>query len=75
MTPEGLHQYRQAHQYLAPGCLCPLFEPISSRPAFTEAAIYITRVEPYKSEYVAGCAKSRCGYLGQYLFSQASLTE
>ena len=74
VTPEGLRQYREAHQYLGPGCLCPLFEQISNGLAFTEAAIYITTVEPYKGEYVAGCAKSRCGYLGQSPFSQTSLT-
>ena len=73
VTPEGLHLYRRAHQYLGPGCLCPLFEQISNRPAFTEAAIYVTRVEPYKGEYVAGCAKGRCGYLGRSPFPQTSL--
>jgi hypothetical protein len=73
VTPEALRQYREVHQYLGPGCLCPLFEQISNGLAFTEAAIYITTVEPYKGEYVAGCAKSRCGYLGQSPFSQTSL--
>jgi hypothetical protein len=67
--PEGLRQYWEAHQYLGPGCLCPLFEQIGKRPEFTEAAIYVTKVEPYKGEYVAGCAKSHCGYLGQSSFS------
>jgi hypothetical protein len=70
VTPEGLRQYREAHQYLGPGCLCPLFERVGNRPAFTEAAIYITAVEPYKGEYVAGCAKSHCGYMGRSPFSQ-----
>ena len=74
VTPEGLRQYREAHQYLGPGCLCPLFERVGNRPAFTEAAIYITAVEPYKGEYVAGCAKSRCGYMGRSPFSQTPLT-
>jgi hypothetical protein len=70
VTPEGLCQYREANQYLGPGCLCPLFEWISNGLAFTEAAIYVTAAEPYKGEYVAGCAKSRCGYLGKSPSSQ-----
>jgi hypothetical protein len=74
VMPEGLRQYHKAHRYLGPGCLCPLFQQISNGLAFTEAAIYITKVEPYKGEYVAGCAKSCCGYLGQSPFSLTSLT-
>ena len=69
VMPEGLHQYR----YLGPRCLCPLFQQISNGLAFTEAVIYITKVEPYKGKYVTGCAKSRCGYLGQSPFSPTSL--
>jgi hypothetical protein len=67
--PEDLRQYREVHQYLGPGCLCPLIEQMGNRPIFTEAAIYIAKVEPYKGEYVAGCAKSHCGYLGKSPFS------
>ena len=67
--PEGLRRHRELHQYLGPGCLCALFEQIGDWLVFTEAAIYITKVEPYKGEYIAGCAKSHCGYLGRSLFS------
>jgi hypothetical protein len=31
---------------------------------FTEAAIYVPVFGRYTGEYVAECAKSRCGYLG-----------
>ena len=67
--PKDLHQYCEVHQYLGPGCLCPLIEQTGNRPIFTEAAIYTTKVEPYKGKYVAGCAKSCCGYLGKSPFS------
>jgi hypothetical protein len=67
--PEDLRQYCEVHQYLGPGCLCPLIEQTGNRPIFTEAAIYTAKVEPYKGEYVAGCAKSHCGYLGKSPFS------
>jgi hypothetical protein len=68
IPPSGLRHYRATHQYLGPGCLCPLLEPLSQEPAFTEAAIYLTTNGRYQGEYVAECAKSRCGYLGQSRF-------
>jgi hypothetical protein len=69
VPPAELRQYREAHQYLGPGCLCPLLEPLSEKQGFREAAIYITMLGCYQGEYVAECAKSRCGYLGRSLFS------
>ena len=65
MPPSELCQYWSAHQYQGPGCLCPLLAPLSQKRVFTEAAIYLTILGLYKGEYVAQCAKSRCGYLGQ----------
>jgi hypothetical protein len=38
--------------------------PLSEESQFTEAAIYIPIFGCYTGEYVAECAKSRCGYLG-----------
>jgi hypothetical protein len=68
VEPSELRNYRDTHQYCGPGCLCPLFEPLSRQPVFTEAAIYLTTIGRYKGEYVAECAKARCGYLGQSRF-------
>jgi hypothetical protein len=65
VPPDGLRQYRNTHQYLGPGCLCPLLEPISENLVFKEAAVYLSASGCYKGEYVAECAKSQCGYLGQ----------
>ena len=64
VLPSELRRYRATHQYLGPGCLCPLLEPLSKEPAFTEAAIYLTIIGRDQGEYVAECAKGRCGYLG-----------
>jgi hypothetical protein len=68
VPPVGLRQHRETHQYLGPGCLCPLLEPLSEEPVFTEAAIYLTTFGRYEGEYVAECAKGQCGYLGQSPF-------
>ena len=65
VSPAGLCQYRETHQYLGPGCLCPLLQLLSEEPKFTETAIYLTMVGHYKGEYVAECAKGQCGYLGE----------
>lgn len=65
VPPDELRRYRSTHQYLGPSCLCPLLEPISENPVFREAAIYLSTSGCYKGEYVAECAKNRCGYLGQ----------
>jgi hypothetical protein len=69
VPPAELRRHREVHQYLGPGCLCPLLEPLNQEPVFREAAIYLTTFGRYEGEYVAECAKSECGYLGPSLFS------
>ena len=69
VTPDVLRVYRKNHQFLRPGCLCPLFQPLSKEPGFTKAAIYLPLHGRYKGEWVVDCAKSRCGYLGRSSFS------
>ncbi|KAF8340244.1 hypothetical protein F5887DRAFT_1077042 [Amanita rubescens] len=63
VPPDGLRQYRQTHEYLGPGCLCPLLERFSKKAPYKEAAMYLAIDGPYKGEYVAECAKHQCGYL------------
>ena len=65
VRPDALHDYRKTNQFLGPCCLCPLLMPLSRESHFTEAAMYIPIFGRYAGEYVAECAKSRCGYLGQ----------
>jgi len=64
VRPDALQSYRKTHQFLGPCCLCPLLTPLSGEPQFTEAAMYVPIFGRYAGEYVAECAKSRCGYLG-----------
>jgi len=65
VVPSALRDYREYYQFLGPSCLCPLLQRVSEEPAFTEAAIYIPVFGRFAGEYVAECANSRCGYLGQ----------
>jgi hypothetical protein len=48
---------------LGPCCLCPL--AYGQEPDFVEAAIYMVPAGPLSGEYVAGCARDRCGYFGK----------
>jgi len=68
VAPSALREYREHYQLLGPSCLCPLFQPVSDEPVFMEVAIYIPVFGRYAGEYVAECAQSQCGYLGQSLF-------
>ena len=65
VTPDALRVYRENHQFLGPCCLCPLLQPLSQEPHYTEAAIYLPLRGRYKGEWVAECAEGRCGYLGR----------
>ncbi|KAF8327321.1 hypothetical protein F5887DRAFT_924840 [Amanita rubescens] len=60
VPPDELCLYRETHQYIGPGCLCPLLEPLT---AHKEAAIYLAVNGLYPGEYIAECADDRCGYL------------
>jgi len=66
VPPDELCLYRETHQYIGPGCLCLLLEPLT---AHKEAAIYLAVNGLYPGEYVAECADDRCGYLGLSPFS------
>jgi hypothetical protein len=67
--PDQLVHYRETHQFLGPGCLCPLLAPVTKEATFIEAAIYVPMFGYYKGEYVAQCAKNRCGYVGEATLS------
>jgi hypothetical protein len=61
VPPDELQRYRETHEYLGPGCLCPLLGPLT---AYKEAAIYLTVSGRYKGEYVAECVDDHCDYSG-----------
>jgi hypothetical protein len=65
ITPDQLTHHRETHQFFGPGCLCPLLAPVTKEVTFIEAAIYMPVFGSYKGEYVARCAKNRCGYVGE----------
>ena len=65
VTPDAWNIYRRNHQFLGPCCLCPLLQPLSQEPHYTEAAIYLPLCGRYKSEWVTECAEGRCRYLGR----------
>ena len=65
VPPAGWCEYRREHDFLGPGCLCPLLQPSTEKPVFTEAVTHFKMSGVYFAEYVAECAKGRCGYLGK----------
>jgi hypothetical protein len=68
VSPDKWRDYRENHEFLNPSCLCALFQPQGEVLCYTEAAIYLPVCGRYKGEWVAECAKGRCGYLGKSLF-------
>ena len=66
IPPADLCSHHREHQFLGPGCFCPLLQNLSEEPGFIEAAIYIPVFGHCGGEYVAACAKNRCGYTGEY---------
>jgi hypothetical protein len=70
VAPDAFRKYRETHKFLGPCCLCPLLAPLSEEPSFIEAAIYIPLFGRCAGEYVAACAKSQCGYVGQSPFTR-----
>lgn len=65
VKPSDLQDYRQSHRMLGPCCLCPMQD--ATQPDFVEAAMYMITVGLLSGEYVASCARNRCGYFGEPL--------
>lgn len=64
IEPWDLRQHRKTHQFLGPCCLCPKVDP--NQPDFVEAAIFPVPRGVISGEYIATCARNRCGYFGTY---------
>jgi hypothetical protein len=65
VAPDALRTYRETHKFLGPCCFCPLLGLQGGvENQFVEASIHVSVSGRYTGEYVAECAKSRCGYLG-----------
>ena len=67
VSSSHLSSYRESHEFLGPSCLCPLLQPVhpDEEPVFKEVAIHKPVFRCYAGQYVAECAESRCGYIGQ----------
>ena len=63
ITPSQLWSHRISHRMLGPCCFCPLADPYA--PGFVESAIYRRTESPYMGEWVATCARNKCGYFGE----------
>jgi hypothetical protein len=64
---DTLRSYHETHEFLGPGCFCPLLGMQRGiEHWFVEAAIHVPVVGHYAGEYVTECAKSRCSYLGLF---------
>ncbi|KIM75849.1 hypothetical protein PILCRDRAFT_13225 [Piloderma croceum F 1598] len=61
LGPSQIQDHRETHDMLGPGCICPMVYP--SGPNFVEAAIFMLTDGPLVGQYVAGCARNKCGYL------------
>ena len=65
VPPDDLVVHRLTHNFLGPGCLCPLGtdEPRS----FVEASIFCVQTGRLVGEWVAACATGNCRFFGEYL--------
>jgi hypothetical protein len=63
VPPELWRQYREEHEFLGPSCFCGIFV-IKDQAVYTEVAVFISTSGPFSGQYVAQCAKGKCGYLG-----------
>src|ERR1700683_611051 len=64
VEPHALQDHRISHRMLGPCCLCPKLDIM--KPDFIEAAIYKASEGECEGQYVAGCAKNECGYIGEF---------
>lgn len=62
IPPSELSSHRNSHRMLGPCCLCPMADQYA--PDFVESAIYRKTDDPYSGEWVATCARNKCGYIG-----------
>jgi hypothetical protein len=63
IKPSEMQEHRTSHRMLGPCCLCPMID--MSKPDFIESAIYIASNGEQAGQFVAACAKGKCGYFGE----------
>ena len=67
IPPSALSEHRLSHRFLGPCCLCPVITPAprGGWPEFIEAAILMATGGRLSGQYIAACARGRCGYIGE----------
>ena len=66
VPPEALHQHRQTHHFLGPGCLC---SSQSLNEDFSESFMFMVMTGQFKGQWAAACAKRVCKYWGKLPFT------
>ena len=64
VAPSDLSEYRLAHNFLGPSCLCAA--DTGDRTAYVEAAIFVPLTGEFTGEYIATCASDSCGYWSEF---------
>lgn len=59
--------YRAMHRMRNPLCICA--RDLETCTTIPEAAVYVAQSGRYQGYWVAGCARGRCGYLGELIQS------
>jgi hypothetical protein len=65
VPPSEFGDYRATHAFTTPSCLCA-----QSGSVQVESSVDVTMEDPYRGEYVAGCALGRCDYLGESTYGR-----
>ena|SRR5271170_3587759 len=65
IPPSDLSDHRSSHRFLGPCCICPLLRPAVQGCTFVEAAIFMATHGRLAGQYLAVCARGRCGYIGE----------
>lgn len=63
--------YRAMHCMRNPLCICA--RNLETCQTIPEAAVYVAQSGRYQGYWVAGCARGRCGYLGESIQNHCDL--
>jgi len=66
LKPSDLNIHRDSHVFFGPCCLCPLVENDARNIVEAMMVMDNPKNRPV-GEYVAKCARQKCGYFGQWL--------
>jgi hypothetical protein len=65
VVPSDLASHQKFHQFRGPRCLCGFIDDDENSSYHCEAVIVVLTWGPHVGEYVACCASSKCGYIGE----------